>query len=175
MPLLFLSSSIYVALSGLNRVTSNESSIPSEQAASSKAVCDNLDDDTPRLVYADWLQETGIEANIARAEFIRLQIERVRDRWAGEPGRIAVADGLQPAVAFGNVGLPGTNVPRVELRPGLPLPNVRKNGPGLPGGFADVFARVPVTELLETLTAETAAELSRSKHLLRIRHLVVIC
>jgi uncharacterized protein (TIGR02996 family) len=30
----------------------------------------NIDDDTPRLVYADWLDERGEEA---RAEFIRLQ------------------------------------------------------------------------------------------------------
>ncbi len=32
-------------------------------------------DDTPRLVYADWLEETGDPANVARAEFIRLQCE----------------------------------------------------------------------------------------------------
>ena len=36
-----------------------------------RAVCENPDDDTPRLVFADWLQEHGDEA---RAEFIRLQI-----------------------------------------------------------------------------------------------------
>jgi uncharacterized protein (TIGR02996 family) len=35
----------------------------------------NPDDDTPRLVYADWLDENGQEA---RAEFIRLQIHRER-------------------------------------------------------------------------------------------------
>jgi uncharacterized protein (TIGR02996 family) len=33
------------------------------------------DDDTPRLVYADWLEEQG---EAARAEFIRLQVERER-------------------------------------------------------------------------------------------------
>jgi uncharacterized protein (TIGR02996 family) len=35
----------------------------------------NPDDDTPRLVYADWLQENG---QPERTEFIRLQIERER-------------------------------------------------------------------------------------------------
>ena len=35
----------------------------------------DIDDDTPRLVYADWLEERGQEE---RAEFIRLQIERTR-------------------------------------------------------------------------------------------------
>src|SRR5829696_3648603 len=36
-----------------------------------KAVCENPDDDTPRLVFADWLQEHDEEE---RAEFIRLQV-----------------------------------------------------------------------------------------------------
>ncbi len=35
----------------------------------------NIDDDTPRLVYADWLVENGREE---RAEFIRVQVERAR-------------------------------------------------------------------------------------------------
>jgi uncharacterized protein (TIGR02996 family) len=36
------------------------------------------DDDAPRLVYADVLDETGDPAKAARAEFIRVQIERAR-------------------------------------------------------------------------------------------------
>lgn len=43
-----------------------------EREALLKAVCDNPDEDAPRLVFADWLQEHGEEE---RAEFIRLQIE----------------------------------------------------------------------------------------------------
>ena len=35
----------------------------------------NIDDDTPRLVYADWLMEDGQDD---RAEFIRVQIELAR-------------------------------------------------------------------------------------------------
>jgi uncharacterized protein (TIGR02996 family) len=35
-------------------------------------------EDTPRLVYADWLQETGKPVNVARAEFIRVQCELAR-------------------------------------------------------------------------------------------------
>jgi uncharacterized protein (TIGR02996 family) len=42
-----------------------------ECAALLRAICDNPDDDTPRLVFADWLQEQGVED---RAEFIRLQV-----------------------------------------------------------------------------------------------------
>ena len=37
------------------------------------AVCANPDDDTPRLVFADWLEENG---EPERAEFIRLQVEQ---------------------------------------------------------------------------------------------------
>jgi len=36
------------------------------------AIIENVEDDTPRLVYADWLEENG---DPDRAEFIRLQIE----------------------------------------------------------------------------------------------------
>ena len=37
-----------------------------------RAICENPAEDTPRLVYADWLQENG---RPERAEFIRLQCE----------------------------------------------------------------------------------------------------
>jgi uncharacterized protein (TIGR02996 family) len=40
-----------------------------------QAIIQNLDDDTPRLIYADWLEEHG---NLARAEFIRAQCESAR-------------------------------------------------------------------------------------------------
>ena len=33
------------------------------------------DEDTPRLVYADWLDDNG---HAARAEFVRVQVERSR-------------------------------------------------------------------------------------------------
>ena len=33
----------------------------------------NPDDDTPRLIFADWLEERGGRENTARAEFIRVQ------------------------------------------------------------------------------------------------------
>jgi uncharacterized protein (TIGR02996 family) len=50
------------------------------------AINADLDDDTPRLVFADWLQENGDEP---RAEFIRLQCAAAR----GEAGA-AAADAL---------------------------------------------------------------------------------
>jgi uncharacterized protein (TIGR02996 family) len=38
-------------------------------------ICDNPDDDVPRLVFADWLEENGEEG---RAQFIRLQCEQAK-------------------------------------------------------------------------------------------------
>jgi len=38
-------------------------------------IVENPDDDTARLVYADWLEEQGTAADLARARLIRLQIE----------------------------------------------------------------------------------------------------
>jgi uncharacterized protein (TIGR02996 family) len=40
-----------------------------------REICDHPDDDTPRLVYADWLEEQGLAE---RAEFIRAQIHMTR-------------------------------------------------------------------------------------------------
>lgn len=38
-------------------------------------ICADVDADLPRLVFADYLEETGHPANVARAAYIRLQIE----------------------------------------------------------------------------------------------------
>ncbi len=44
-----------------------------------RQIVENPDDDTPRLVYADWLEENG---ESERAEFIRVQCEKARlPRW----------------------------------------------------------------------------------------------
>jgi uncharacterized protein (TIGR02996 family) len=43
-----------------------------------QAIIEAPDDDVPRLIYADFLEETGSGADIARAELIRFQIETAR-------------------------------------------------------------------------------------------------
>jgi len=43
-----------------------------ERSALMRTICESPDDDTPRLVFADWLQEHGEDE---RAEFIRLQCQ----------------------------------------------------------------------------------------------------
>src|SRR5262245_14423419 len=64
-----------------------------------RAIATNPDEDTPRLMYADLLDEIGGEANTARARFIRLQIDTHRGpgdtggTWAFEQ-KIAEAETL---------------------------------------------------------------------------------
>lgn len=53
------------------------------------AVIADPDDDAVRLVYADWLEEYGGEAGAARAEFIRVQIEK-ESLLKGDPNRAAL-------------------------------------------------------------------------------------
>jgi uncharacterized protein (TIGR02996 family) len=49
-----------------------------ERDALLSTILANPDDDIARLVYADWLEETAEPAAVARARFIRLQIECAR-------------------------------------------------------------------------------------------------
>jgi uncharacterized protein (TIGR02996 family) len=43
-----------------------------------RAILRNPPDETPRLVFADWLEETGHPSNVAWAHYIRLQAEAAR-------------------------------------------------------------------------------------------------
>jgi uncharacterized protein (TIGR02996 family) len=46
----------------------------SDEAALLRAICDHPDEDTPRLVFADWLTEQGGRVNSAWANAIRAQV-----------------------------------------------------------------------------------------------------
>ena len=50
----------------------------SDEAALLRAICEHPDEDTPRLVFADWLSEQGGPVNVAWANGIRAQIWRSR-------------------------------------------------------------------------------------------------
>jgi uncharacterized protein (TIGR02996 family) len=59
-----------------------------------EAVCAAPEDDAPRLVYADWLEDHGDEHDRARAEFIRLQCQQGRmapDDPKDQPAKLAAA------------------------------------------------------------------------------------
>ena len=51
------------------------------------------EDDAPRLVYADWLEERGDEVSVARSEFIRVQCELAAYPKAGS--QIRTASGME--------------------------------------------------------------------------------
>jgi uncharacterized protein (TIGR02996 family) len=53
-------------------------SIPPEMLIFFRDIKEHPDDDTPRLIFADWLQEHGDSARAARGEFMRLQVLRHR-------------------------------------------------------------------------------------------------
>jgi uncharacterized protein (TIGR02996 family) len=59
-----------------------------ELTALLEACKDAPDEDAPRLVLADWLEEHGGEADRARAAFIRLQLRpwRAAAGWRGSCG-----------------------------------------------------------------------------------------
>lgn len=61
-----------------------------EDTALLARIIDNPADDAPRLVYADWLDETG---QCERAEFIRVQIELAKKYpgWSGVPADDTIA------------------------------------------------------------------------------------
>jgi uncharacterized protein (TIGR02996 family) len=65
-----------------------------------QAILAEPDGDVPRLVFADWLEETGNDSNAAWAQFIRLQAELGRD-----PGDIARRRELTRAIRGAAAGI----------------------------------------------------------------------
>jgi uncharacterized protein (TIGR02996 family) len=81
------------------------------------AIIANPDDDTPRLVYADWLQENG---QPERAEFIRLQCP-TSGASADNPATVARAFDLEERYsAKWLVGLPSSGGVNWTFRRGFP-------------------------------------------------------
>ncbi len=58
----------------------------STEAAFLADICENADDDGPRLVFADWLDDRGGPGDADRAEFIRVQCRLAR-LGPNDPGR----------------------------------------------------------------------------------------
>src|SRR5262245_16999021 len=95
------------------------------------AVLEHPDDDTPRLVFADWLEEHGADTDRRQAELIRLQCRLAAG--AGRPGderrerELLAAHGATwaaPLTAL--LGLPAADTPwdvrRAFFLPGFRLP-----------------------------------------------------
>jgi uncharacterized protein (TIGR02996 family) len=56
----------------------DDASIDPQVRSFFRTIKENPDDDTPRLIFADWLQERGDAAASARGEFLRLNVLRHR-------------------------------------------------------------------------------------------------
>ncbi|WP_171470085.1 TIGR02996 domain-containing protein [Frigoriglobus tundricola] len=143
------------------------------------------DEDVPRLVYADWLDENGTESDRARAEFVRVQVAL-----AGV-GPTELVPWNQPVVAQRGrekllLAAHGANWLAPLRAPGGPLQSEATHGQ-FRRGFVEVvwmpaawfavradvlFARVPVRELRVTrATAEELAALVAHGHFPRLRSL----
>jgi uncharacterized protein (TIGR02996 family) len=64
-----------------------------------KAICDQPDEDMPRLAFADWLDERGGDVNAAWAELIRVQVSLARGAGADREQLAARERDLSPVVA----------------------------------------------------------------------------
>jgi uncharacterized protein (TIGR02996 family) len=134
------------------------------------AILDAPDDDTPRLVYADWLEERGRPPDRARAEFIRAQCEAERLP-EGEPRQVALtvragellaahgARWRQEIAAWARRGS--------EFRRGF-LAQVRCSVGQFLRGRGGLFRKAPVQYLRLSTLREHAATLGASPHLARL-------
>ncbi len=91
----------------------------------------NLDDDTPRLVYADWLQEHGEDE---RAEFIRVQC-RLAAMDENNPDREALVHRQNALLTATHDGLNNYQRWLAEDFPHMPLQDIELVGPQYERGF----------------------------------------
>src|SRR5262245_2139918 len=112
-----------------------------EEAALLRAICDQPDEDTPRLVFADWLDEQGGEVNVAWAELIREQV------YPGSEGWIVYRDFIKDWLdSWGiRLGFPAT-MDFGKWKRGFPI---RLDAPAndLVAEWDRVLRLVPITEL----------------------------
>ena len=144
-----------------------------------RAVCAAPDDDAPRLVYADWLEETGEPANIARAEFIRLQCELAPLHWKDEraaPLRQRTGELFKEHGAVWLAELPklkGVIWGQYPLRGFINAATVQRCG-HFRRHAETMFDAVPLSILqIDALNAETCRELAACPLLERVRTLVL--
>ena len=131
------------------------------------------DEDAPRLLYADFLAQTGGEAEVARAELIRFQIEtnRLSDDHPEKLDRIVQAAQMadrRKSDWFGWVRHPSS----------MPCPTRGFLGSWSCGAeeeqqadLKDAFGSEPITQLTLFPTSELLAALAEWPQLRRIRNL----
>jgi uncharacterized protein (TIGR02996 family) len=154
--------------------------LSADEAALLKAICENPDEDTPRLVYADWLDEQGGESRAARAEFIRLQV--AEDRKPGyHPNGRSLTSREHELLRKWNTpegwkqdwpDFTGVSFSAHHFERGFPIHLYARSVRSFLKAAPALFSRVPATwvRFLAT-TPRTAGELARSAFLARIHYL----
>ena len=133
--------------------------------------------DVRRLAYADWLDERGAPEDAARAEFIRLQIARVRDV-ATATIPLAELHLLNEFESRWRHGLPEAIRERWFVRYDCGFPSMLEGDAGL---LIDAWSRAPVLLPVEALTLHVGAvslawlDLRRPEPMFPLRYLRVSC
>src|SRR5882672_7014009 len=157
----------------------------SDEQALLAAIFAHPEEDTPRLVYADWLDEQGGESNAARAEYIRLEIEHARNfperQWSKEK-----ADAQKRAselfakhhrdwfgALYGRRSLLRGAQASVQYRRGFPYEVYANNPAGFIAAVGEALLRVaPITDLiLNDIDDHTLSVLLNRPWLSRLRSL----
>jgi uncharacterized protein (TIGR02996 family) len=136
-----------------------------------RAICEEPWEDTPRLVYADWLDENG---DPARAEFIRVQIElaRVPEGQSRPPELVArEAELLKKSRGRWLRGMPhglGVAMP-LDFRRGFQSGAWIKYAKVFRDRADDVFGWAPIETLgISKLTVRTMPPVLESRYLARL-------
>jgi uncharacterized protein (TIGR02996 family) len=143
------------------------------QEALLQAIWNDPDDDTPRLVYADFLEETGKDADVARAKLIRLGIETAKLDPIGKYLSPLVAEEKRLWKKYRNRWMAG--LPRWACHSPAERGFLRDASCTLHQFFKDaeaIFDREPLIELNPTGSSrEQAKQLADSSILERLRFL----
>src|SRR5262249_56951990 len=113
------------------------------------AILARPEDDALRLIYADWLEEHGDEYDVARAEFIRVQV-KLSSLADDDPRRPPLEDREHELLAeheFRWLGDWPQSVPRWRFERGF-LAEIEADTVTLAECGADLFARHPITRLI---------------------------
>ncbi len=134
-----------------------------------KAIIDRPEDDLPRLVYADFLEETGDEA---RAEFIRVQCELARLH-VDDPMRAALA--IREAELLGNREawiIPGMVATTQKFRRGF-VESMETTAAAFVQFAEVIFAATPLQHLRAVNPDNPVEQFVRIEHLARLSSLDV--
>jgi uncharacterized protein (TIGR02996 family) len=144
---------------------------PEMRAAFEAAILAEPDEDTPRLIYADWLEENG---EPGRAEFIRVQCELARLP-ASDPRRGALEDRQDDLLAAHEIdwlGPPSPHLEKWSFQRGF-VDHVTLIGTDNLAGIEELFARHPVRRVTFDGLEGTLAGLLGSPLLERLTGLVL--